>query len=75
MADIRDVECLRHITHLQTDLVLREVRLAEEAIRSGRIAEEYEDQDDPNAFHVSRGRPTAIILPFPSRRLPKRLWI
>jgi hypothetical protein len=64
MADISEVECLRQVTNLQTSLVLREARLAEEAIRRGRIVEEYEDQDDPNAFHVSRGRPTAVILPF-----------
>lgn len=66
MTDIRDIECLRHATHLQTGLVLQEVRLAEEAIGSGRAVEGYEVQDDPNAFHVSRGRPTAIILPFPA---------
>ncbi len=33
-----------------------------------RVVEDYEDQDDPKAFHVSRGRPTAIILPFPIKR-------
>lgn len=26
---------------------------------------EFEDQDDANAHHVSRGRPCAIIIPFP----------
>ncbi len=70
MTDISEVECLRYVTHLQTGLVLREARLAEEAIRRGRIAaavEDYEDEDAPNAFGVSRGRPTAIILPFPVR--------
>ena len=37
-----------------------------DAIKYGRtVAEEYEEQDDPNAFHVSRGRPTALIIPFP----------
>jgi hypothetical protein len=65
MADIRDIECLRHVTNLQTGLVLREAQLAEEAIKRGRVVEEYEDQDDPKGFHVSRGRPTAVILPFP----------
>jgi hypothetical protein len=65
MTDISEVECLRRVTHLQTGLVLREARLAEAAIRSGRVVEDYEDQDDANAFHVSRGRPTAKILPFP----------
>jgi hypothetical protein len=60
-----EIEHLRSVTKLQTDLVLQEARLAEEAIGHGRIvaAVEY-DEDDPNAFHVSRGRPTAIILPF-----------
>jgi hypothetical protein len=67
MTDFDDIERLRRITNCQTDLVLREARLAEEAI--GRTiaiveADEY-DEDDANAFHVSRGRPTAIILPFP----------
>jgi hypothetical protein len=61
-----DIECLRHVTKLQTGLVLQEARLAEEAIRRGRpVAIVEDDEDDPNAFHVSRGRPTAIILPFP----------
>ena len=67
MTDISEVECLRHVTHLQTGLVLREARLAEEAIKRGRVVEDYEDQDDANVFHISRGRPTAIILPFPVR--------
>jgi len=67
MADIRDIECLRHVTNLQTGLVLREVRLAEEAIgRTIAIVEDDEyDEDDANAFHISRGRPTALIIPFP----------
>jgi len=63
-----EIEHLRNVTKLQTNLVLQEARLAEEAIGHGRVivAVEY-DEDDPNAFHVSRGRPTAIILPFPRR--------
>lgn len=62
MIDISEAERLRHLTHVQTGLVLNEVRLAEAAIaqRQG-----YEEQDDPNVHHVSRGRPTAIIIPFP----------
>jgi hypothetical protein len=68
MTDISEAERLRHLTHVQTDLVLNEVRLAEEAI--GRVVEDqgYEDQDDPNVHHVSRGRPTALIIPFPQKR-------
>jgi hypothetical protein len=66
MAEIIDIECLRQVTHLQTGLVLSEARLAEEAIGLGRvIAIAEDDEDDPNAFHVSRGRPTALILLFP----------
>jgi hypothetical protein len=68
MIDISDIECLRHITNLQTGLVLQEARLADEAIGSGRIVEAYKNQDDPDAFHASRGRPTANILPFPINR-------
>ena len=62
MAQFADIECLRQATNLQTELVLREVRLAEEAIRRGRVVAIVED--DSNALHVSGGRPTAIILPF-----------
>jgi hypothetical protein len=67
MTDISEVEIFRRITNLQTDLVLREARLAEEAIgRTIAIVEDDEyDEDDANAFHVSRGRPTALIIPFP----------
>jgi hypothetical protein len=73
MADISEIERLRLITHSQTDLVLQEARLAEEAIGYGRaVVEEYEDQDDANVFHVSRGRPTAIILPFPPTKSPPK---
>jgi hypothetical protein len=72
MADIRDIECLRHVTHLQTGLVLQEARLAEEAIGRGRLVEAYEDQDDPNAFHISRERRSAIILAFPHTRRGRR---
>jgi hypothetical protein len=61
MIGISEIERLRRLTNVQTDLVLQEVRLTEEAIA------EY-DEDDPNAFHVSRGRPTAIILAFPGSR-------
>jgi hypothetical protein len=51
---------------LQTGLVLHEARMAEEAIRRGlAIAVVEYDEDDPNAFHVSRARSTAIILLFP----------
>lgn len=64
MSDRADIECLRHVTHLQTRLVMEEVRLTNEAIGRGRLVEDFEDQDDPKAFHVSRGRQTAIILPF-----------
>ena len=53
MIDISEIERLR--------------RLTEEAIGRRGIVEDYEDQDDPHAFHVSRGRPTAIILPFRER--------
>ena len=62
MAQFADIECLRHATNLQTRLVLREVRLAEEAIRRDRVVAIV--ADEPNALHVARGRPTAIILPF-----------
>ena len=66
MAHFADIECLRQATNLQTELVLREVRLAEEAIRRGRtVAIVEDDEDDPTAPHVFGGRPTAIILPFP----------
>jgi len=61
MAQFADIESLRQATNLQTALVLREVRLAEEAIRHGRVAAIVED-DAP----VFRERPTAVILPFPS---------
>jgi hypothetical protein len=64
MAQFADIECLRQATSLQTELVLREVRLAEEAIRHGRVTAIVEkDEGDRN---VLRERPTAIILPFPS---------
>lgn len=64
MAQFADIECLRQATNLQTELVLREVRLAEEAIRRSRVVAMVEDDEgDPS---VRRGRPTAIILPFPS---------
>jgi hypothetical protein len=51
------------------DALWREARLAEEAIgRTIAIAEHDEcDEDDANAFHVSRGRPTTLIIPFPRR--------
>lgn len=65
MTDILEAERLRLITHSQTALVLDEVRLTEEAI--GR-AMAVGDEDDPKAFHVSRGRPTALIIPFPGTR-------
>jgi hypothetical protein len=72
MAQFADIECLRQATSLQTELVWREVRLAEDAIRRGRVVALVEDDaDDPNALHVSRGRPTAIILPF-ARRAHRR---
>jgi hypothetical protein len=58
MIDISEIERPRRLTNVQTDLVLQEVRLTEEAIA----------KYDPNAFHVSRGRPTAIILAFPESR-------
>lgn len=65
MAHFADIECLRHATNLQTELVLREVRLAEEAIRRGRaVAIVEDDNDDPSAFHVFGGHSTAVILPF-----------
>jgi len=68
MTDISEAERPRLTTHSQTALVLHEVRVTEEAI--GRTVEdqEYEHQDDPNVFHASRGRPTALIIPFPNRR-------
>ena len=67
MAQFADIECLRQATSLQTELVWREVRLAEEAIRCGRVVATVKDNaDDANALHVLRARPTAIILPFPS---------
>lgn len=66
MAQFADIEGLRQATNLQTELVLREVRLAEEAIRRGRtVAIVEDDQDDPAALQFFGGRPTAIILPFP----------
>ena len=57
-----EAERLALITRLQTGLVLREVSLVEAEIHRGH---RYEDQDDRNAFHVSRGRPSAIIILFP----------
>ena len=67
MAQFADIEGLRQATNLQTELVLREVRLAEEAIRRSRVAAIVEhDQGDRNASRVVRERPTAIILTFPS---------
>jgi hypothetical protein len=65
MTDISEAERLRHLTHVQTDRVLNEVRLAAKAIGRGLEDQEYEEQDDPNVHHVSRGRPTALIIPFP----------
>ena len=62
MAQFADIEGLRQATNLQTELVLREVRLAEEAIRRGRIV--ALTKNDPSAPHVFRERPTAVILPF-----------
>jgi hypothetical protein len=63
MAQFADIEGLRQATSLQTELVLREVRLAEDAIRRGRVvATVKDDAGDPN---VLRARPTASILPFP----------
>ena len=48
MAQFADIEGLRQATNLQTELVLREVRLAEEAIRRGRaVAIVEDDQDEP----------------------------
>ncbi len=65
MAQFADIECLRQETSLQTELVWREVRLAEEAIRCGRVVATVKDNaDNANALHVVPGRPTAIILPF-----------
>ena len=37
MVHLTEIECLRRATNLQTGLVLREARLAEEAIRHGRV--------------------------------------
>lgn len=68
MPDFSEAERLRHLTHVQTDLVLNEVRLAEEAIGRDLEDQDYEEQDDPNVHHVSRGRPTALIIPFRDRR-------
>ena len=66
MAQFADIECLRQATNLQTELVLREVRLAEEAIRRGRIAAIAKDSEGrPKTLHVPDRRPTAVILPFP----------
>ncbi len=62
MAQFADIERLRQATNLQTELVLREVRLAEEAIRHGRVVAIVDD--DPNARHVFPERPTAVILSF-----------
>lgn len=63
-----EIEHLRGVTKLQTDLVLQEARLAEEAIGQGRVVAVEYDEDDPNAFHISRGRPTALVLLFPTGR-------
>ena len=46
--------------------MLRETRLAQEAVTRGRVVEQYEEQDDPKDFNTSRGLPTAIILQFPT---------
>jgi hypothetical protein len=62
MAQFADIERLRQATSLQTELVLREVRLAEEAIRHGRVVANVENE--PNARNVFRERPSATILPF-----------
>jgi hypothetical protein len=64
MTDLLEAERLRHLTHVQTDLVLNEVRLAAEAIGRGLEDQDYEEQDGPNVHRVSRGRPTALIIPF-----------
>jgi hypothetical protein len=67
MTYIPEAERLARLTHCQTELVLKEVRLAEEAIGRGLKDQEYEEQDDPNVHHASRGRPTALIIPFPGK--------
>jgi hypothetical protein len=67
MTDSSEGERLCHLTHIQSDLVLNEVRLAAEAVGRAVENEEYEIQDDANVFHVSRGRPTALIIPFPGK--------
>jgi hypothetical protein len=51
-------------------------RSSEVADDRSRIVDTFEDQDDPGAFHISRGRPTASILPFAAkRRLRHSLWL
>jgi hypothetical protein len=66
MNDISEAERLRLITNLQTNLVLHEVQLAEEAIgRNLKIFEDAEyDEDNAKVFHVSHGRPTALSFRF-----------
>ena len=71
MAQFADIECLRQATSLQTELVWREVRLAEDAIRRGRVVVVEDVENDRNAFRVFGGRPTAVILPF-ARRAHRR---
>jgi hypothetical protein len=68
MTDISEVERLRRITNLQTSFVLSEAQLTEAAISQNG----YEQQDDPNVFNASRGRPTAIVIPFSGTRLTTR---
>jgi hypothetical protein len=64
MTDISEIERLWYLTNCQAGIALNEVRLTQKAI--GQVEDqEYEDQDDPKAFHVSRGRATALIIPFP----------
>jgi hypothetical protein len=73
MAQFADIEGLRQATSLQTELVWREVRLTEDAIRRGRIAAIAEDSEGrSDTLHVLDRRPTAVILPFPraARRRP-----
>src|SRR5260370_4096986 len=43
-------------------------RDALEAERKRRTVCIIEDEDDPNVHHVGRGRPSALIIPFPTNR-------
>lgn len=64
VSELSEIERLRRMTHLQTDLVMREVRLAEEAI--GQRVTFANDKD--SARLAAPARPTALIIPFPHRR-------